>query len=251
MNWLSRSETGVAGTARSHRRRQQGFTLIEIILSLALTAMLLSLLSTGMYTVMNDWESDTSALDASLDETVAILQLERALQGAFPHSYQNYETLGRFIHFIGEDESLSWVSTVSPQRSGGLTAWRLESVDGEGVYLQLAPAMSDNPEQRLEDTEPVLLLANYTASFSYLYEELDFSKQWREDWPGVDMHMLPLAVHVLLTPMDNDAEADESLNIVARIRAYEHRQLRPNLTTPGGAPVLRRRQASDQRIGAP
>ena len=39
-----------------------GFTLIEVVLSLALTAMLLSLLSTGMYAVMNDWENDTAAL---------------------------------------------------------------------------------------------------------------------------------------------------------------------------------------------
>lgn len=241
MNWRSESGAEFASEARSYRVREAGFTLIEIILSLALTAMLLSLLSTGMYTVMNDWESDTSALDASLDETVAILQLERALQGAFPHSYQDYETLGRFVYFDGQDETLSWVSTVSPQRSGGLTAWRLESVDGEGVYLQLAPAMSDNPEQRLEDTEPVLLLENYTATFSYLYEELDFTKQWREEWPGAELQILPLAVHVLLTPMDDAAAEDEPLNILARIRANEHREIRANLSTPGGAPVLRRR----------
>lgn len=241
----------LAGKARSHRMCHGGFTLIEIILSLALTALLLSLLSTGMYSVMNDWENDTAALDASLDETVAILQLERALQGAFPHSYQDYETLGRFVYFDGQDDTLSWVSTVSPQRSGGLTAWRLESVDDEGVYLRLAPAMSDNPQARLEDTEPVLLLENYTAAFSYLYEELDFSKQWRDDWPGVDLQALPLAVHVLLTPTDTNAVPDEPLNIIARIRANEHRELRANLTTPSGAPTVRRQQFNSPQLGAP
>ena len=214
-------------------RSQQGFTLIEVILSLALTAMLLGLLSTGMYTVMNDWENDTSALDASLDETVAILQLERALQGAFAHSYRNDETLARYVYFNGEDETLSWVSTVSPQRSGGLTAWQLQSVDDEGVYLRLAPAMSDNPQARIEETEPVLLLENYTARFSFLYEELDFSKRWREDWPGEELHMLPLAVHVLLTPLDS-ARRKEPLNIIARMRANQHRSLRPAFTPEGG-----------------
>ena len=218
---------------RRHRS-QQGFTLIEVILSLALTAMLLGLLSTGMYTVMNDWDDDTAALDASLDETVAILQLERALQGAFPHSYRNDETLGRYVYFNGEDETLSWVSTVSPQRRGGLTAWHLESVDGEGVYLRLAPAMSDNPLPRLEETEPLLLLENFTARFSFLYEELDFSKRWREDWPGEELHMLPLAVHVLLLPLDS-AERTEPLNLVARIRANEHRTLRPSFSGEQGA----------------
>jgi general secretion pathway protein J len=208
---------------------EAGFTLIEVVLSLALTAMLLSLLSTGMYAVMNDWENDTAALDESLDETVAILQLERALQGAFPHSYRDVNSLGRLVYFQGEDETLSWVSTVSPQRSGGLTAWRLESVADEGVYLQLAPAKSDDPAPRLETIEPVLLLPNYTARFSYLYEELDFSKQWREDWPGQEMSVLPLAVHVLLTPIER-ADRDKVINVVARIRANEHRELRPAFT---------------------
>lgn len=212
---------------------QQGFTLIEIILSLALTAMLLSLLSTGMYGVMNDWEDDTSALDERLDETIAILQLERALQGAFPHSYRNEETLGRFVYFQGTDDSVSWVSTVSPQRSGGLMAWHLESVNNEGVYLRLAPAMSDNPSVRLEDAEPRLLLPNYTAQFSYLYEELDFSKRWRDDWPGHELSVLPLAVHIRLEPLDAPNTGEGELDVIARIRANEHRQIRPAFTGGG------------------
>lgn len=212
---------------------QQGFTLIEIILSLALTAMLLSLLSTGMYGVMNDWEKNTSALDERLDETIAILQLERALQGAFPHSYRNDETLGTFVYFQGADDRLSWVSTVSPQRSGGLTAWQLDSVNNEGVYLTLAPAMSDNPSARLEAAEPRLLLPNYTARFSFLYEELDFSKRWRDDWPGEELLALPLAVHIRLVPLDARSSGEAELDVVARIRANEHRRIRPAFTGGG------------------
>ncbi len=220
-------------TPMSKHKSQHGFTLIEIILSLALTAMLLSLLSTGMYGVMNDWEDDTSALDERLDETIAILQLERALQGAFPHSYRNDETLGRYIYFQGEGETLSWVSTVSPQRSGGLTAWQLESVNDEGVYLTLAPAMSDSPDARLGNAERRLLLPNYTARFAYLYEELDFSKRWRDDWPGQELSVLPLAVHIRLVPLDARDSDEGELDVIARIRANEHPQIRPTATGGG------------------
>lgn len=207
-------------------RSEGGFTLIEVVLSLALTAMLLSLLSTGMYAVMNDWENDTAVLDGQLDQTVAMLQLERALQGAFAHSYRDPDTLGRLVYFQGEDDTLSWVSTVSPQRSGGMTAWRLESRDDEGVTLRLAPAKSDDPTARLDEAEPVALLPGYTARMRYLYEELDFSKQWRDDWPGAERFALPLAVHVLLTSRDA-ADSDRPVNLIARIRAHEHRDLRP------------------------
>jgi len=209
-------------------RPQQGFTLIEVVLSMALTAMLLTLLSSGMYSVVRDWDNDTDVLDTQLNETVAILQVERALQGAFPHSYLDPESLGRFIYFPGEDESLAWVSSVSPQRRGGLTAWWLENDSEQGVLLRLAPAMSDNPTARLENTEPVVLLESYTATFSYLYEELDGSRRWRDDWPGDQLGVLPLAVHILFSPVDADAARARPLEVVARIRANEHRTIRPS-----------------------
>lgn len=216
-------------------KKQSGFTLIEVILALALSAMLLSLLSTGMYAVMKDWQSDTTALEHTLDETVAMLQLERALQGAFPHSYRDPDSLGRFVYFEGESETLSWVSTVSPQRSGGLTAWQLTSDKDTGVSLRLAAAMSDDPTARLENAESRLLLANYSAEFSYLYEELDFSKRWRDDWPAQEIMSLPLAVHIRLTPVDRTQRRGNELDIIARIRANEHRSLRPNF---GNSPAL-------------
>jgi general secretion pathway protein J len=204
---------------------QSGFTLIEVMLALALTGMLLGLLSTGAYIVAEDWNRNSDSLDANLDDAVAILQIDRALQGAFPHSYTNEDTLTRQIYFTGEDDFVSWVSAVSPQRTPGLTAWELFTVDDEGVYLALAPAYSDNPAERLSESEPQLILPGYAAEFSYLYEELDESKRWRDDWEAEEYLGLPLAVYVRFEPDDRDREV---LEIVARIRNNEHRSIRPN-----------------------
>ena len=204
---------------------QSGFTLIEVMLALVLTGMLLGLLSTGVYIVAEDWNRNSDRLDANLDDAVAILQIDRALQGAFPHSYTNEDTLTRQIYFSGEDDFISWVSAVSPQRTPGLTAWELFNVDDEGVYLALAPAYSDNPAERLSESEPQLILPGYAAEFSYLYEELDESKRWRDDWEAEEYLGLPLAVYVRFEPDDRDREV---LEIVARIRNNEHRSIRPN-----------------------
>ena len=205
--------------------RKKGFTLIEVILALALTALLLGLLSTGVFIVAEDWNRNSDVLDASLDEALAILQIDRALHGAFPHSFTNEETLSRQIFFSGEDNYLSWVSTVSPQRSPGLTTWELFSVDGEGTYLKLVPAFSDNPILRLEEAEPELLFPDYQVEFSYLYEELDENKVWTEEWEAQELLSLPLAVYVRFVP-ENDEK--ELLEIVARVRNNEHRSIRPN-----------------------
>ena len=99
--------------------RSCGFTLIEVILALALTTLLLGLLSSGVFIVVGDWNRNASLLDASLDGALTILQIDRALHGAFPHSYTNEETLSRQLFFAGESDYLAWVSTVSPQRTPG------------------------------------------------------------------------------------------------------------------------------------
>lgn len=204
--------------------RQKGFTLIEVILALALTTLLLGLLSTGVYIVAEDWNRNTNVLDESLDEALVVLQVDRALHGVLAHSYTNLQTLSRQIYFIGEDDELSFVSTVSPQREAGLTAWNLSN-DAEGVYVKLVPAYADNPQERLDDSEGTLLLPNYSVEFRYLYEDTADSHQWIDEWRGEELQQLPFAVYVRFEPDDDDGEI---LEIVAPIRAYRHRQITPN-----------------------
>ena len=202
-----------------------GFTLIEVVLAMGLTTLLLGLLSTSVFIVAGDWNRNSNSLDESLDLSLALLQVDRALHGAFPHSYTNEETLNRQIYFTGENDSLSWVSTVSPQRSPGLTAWELSVVPGEGIYLKLAPAFSDNPSLRLNESNPVLLFPGYDLELSYLYEELDQNKVWTDRWEAQDLLSLPLAVYMRLVP---NIDINDEFEIIARIRNSEHRSIRPN-----------------------
>jgi general secretion pathway protein J len=211
--------------------KQTGFTLVEIVLSLGLTALLLGLLSSGVYIVADDWNRNSDVLDKSLDQALAVLQIDRALHGAFPHSYTNFDTLGREIYFHGEDDYLSFVSAVSPQRSPGLTVWEMYSVADEGVYLSLVPAFSDDPTQRLSESEPILVLENYTAEFSYLYQDLNENRLWIDEWLGEEELSLPLAVYVRFVPERDFEDVNEELEIVARIKNNQHRSIRPTTNT--------------------
>ena len=217
----------------SSRGKNSGFTLIEILLALALTTTLLALLSAAVFLVASDWNRDSDRLDGDLDNSLALLQIDRALHGAFPHSWLDEESLTRLVYFSGESEALSWVSTVSPQRRPGLAAWQLYNDEEQGVVLKLAPAFTDHPDERFEEAEASLLLPGYRAGFQYLYTELDESRQWVDEWHGDERQELPLAVHVLFEPLDLAGDRDEPLEILARIRNSRHRSIQPNVGLQG------------------
>lgn len=207
-------------------RRARGFTLLELLLALSLTGLLLGMLSAGVYTVVSDWRRETTTLDTTLDKSLVILQIERALLAAVPHSYIDLERLSRFIYFEGSANELRFASMVSPQRRTGLTAWRLLSTPGEGVQLALTPAFSDNPDERLEELQPQVLLPGYEIQFSYLVQRNTERKEWLDEWVGSDMQSLPIAVLVRFVPDDGQSEV---LEIVAPIRAWRHDQIDPTI----------------------
>ena len=195
---------------------------------MTLTAMLLGILSAGLYSVVNDWQSETSVLDETLDKSLVLLQIERAIYAAFPHSYINRERLARFVYFYGDESEMRWVSSVSPQRRTGLTAWRLSSDGSEGLQLTLTPAYSDNPDARFENLEATTILPNYSAQFSYLVQRNEEDKEWVDEWLGEEMQSLPIAVHIVLTPIDETLDEDE-LEVLAAIKTWQHEDIQPTV----------------------
>ncbi|MCP4701295.1 MAG: prepilin-type N-terminal cleavage/methylation domain-containing protein [Gammaproteobacteria bacterium] len=212
--------------------RQSGFTLIELIIALTLSSMVLVLLAGGMNVVLKDWERSGSRLEDNLDNALGLLQIERAFQGAFPHLYLEKDKNKKYIYFEGEDKEVTWVSTVSPGRETGLTAWKLKrGKDGKGLDAYLVPAFAGNPEKNLKKTDPIALFENYKAYFEYL--EVDERKRgdskekvkWQKEWSGKERQSLPYAVRLRLEKSGKNPLPP--VEIVALILAREHATLRP------------------------
>lgn len=212
---------------------QRGFTLLELLVALTLSVLLLTVLSAALFQVGREWTGSSERLDRRLDLSLALLQLERALQGTLPHFYRDEERQA-LLFFEGDERSLSWVSTLSPGGGVGFRAWRLdgevaEGEEGEGAWLRLAPALTDSPEERLEEAPGRLLVPGYRPRFAYL--EVDPAKpeerEWVEEWSAEERRVLPQAVRVVLEPLEQESE---SLEVVAAIAAFQHNNVRPKVT---------------------
>ena len=211
------------------RSYQSAFTLLELLIALTLSTLVMLMLAMGMNTILNEWTRSSNRLDESLDKVLVLLQIERSLEGAFPHTYMDRDDNKKYIFFEGEEEQMTWVSTVSPGRQPGLTAWQLLPNEEEtGVQIRIVPAFASDPTERLEEHAiTVTALEGYKAFFEYLYvdEKIEEDTKWVKEWSAKKLRGLPHAVRVRLESEIDTQE--ESLEIVAVIQAYRHQSIRP------------------------
>lgn len=213
----------------THRKSHTGFTLLELLIALTLSTLVMLLLALGMHTVLKEWSRSSNRLDDSLDKALVLLQIERALEGAFPHLYSDRDEKKQHIFFQGEEEKIAWVSMVSPGRKPGLTAWQINPNDEEegGIEIRIAPAFASDPTERLEEhATTITALAGYKAYFEYLYvdEKIEEDTKLLTEWDGEKRRSLPHAVRLRLES-ENDGVGD--LEIIAVIQAYQHQTKRP------------------------
>lgn len=208
------------------RYNQAGFTLLELVVALTLSTLIMLMLAVGMNTVVNDWSRSRNYLDDSLDKILILLQIDRALAGAFPYTYLDKDQAGCFqkkcIFFEGEENKIAWVSTVSPGRQPGLMTWQLLPSDKEtGVEIRTVPAFATDPTERLEkEAVSVTALEGYKLSFEYLYvdERTKTDTKWLKEWSAKKLRGLPWAVRILLENEKNSTE--QSVEVIATILAH-------------------------------
>jgi general secretion pathway protein J len=205
---------------KSRDGNQTGFTLLEILIAMALSVVLLGVLTAGMRMVVDEWQDGNAPFEERLDKSLILLQVERALLGAMPHGYVDRDTLENNVYFAGGPQSISWVSTVSLQANQRMTAWQLLGDDRDGVVLKTTPAFADDPSERLENATGTLLLPGLELTVSYLTLDDVERVEWLDEWDGAENQALPMAVR--LTFSDREQMVGDETEIVIPILNNQH-----------------------------
>jgi|SRR5580658_9398341 general secretion pathway protein J len=210
----------IAGRTRGRRERAAGFTLVELLVALALFGLLTTVLFATIRFGMNAWTRGTAHIEQT-DETLRVQNLLRSLiENAYP-LFQSTSNEGGHVDFDGASTSVSLLSAnpialgmagrshfrLSAEPHGDLTDLRLTSIPELAL-----PGVSSRPAAEM------LLAGAEKVAFSYFGQRNgDRSAAWVSTWSGEAA--LPQLVRVEITFPAHDGRDWPQLLVAPHITA--------------------------------
>jgi len=188
---------------RPSRPAEGGFTLIEVVLALAITAVLLGVLFSALRLGHRAEEQGTAHSERSQSVRILADRIAWLLRGAFPFPVREDDILVPF--FDGETDRVEFVTTsvdaYSPgvEDRAGLKRVTLVVRGEAGLVVAERVFFGSEDDGVTEEREFVLSPAVTGIRFEYLDrgEEGDVP-DWRDEWDYKERQTLPAAVRVVL-----------------------------------------------------
>ena len=185
--------------------RGRGFTLIEVVIALALVAVILA----GLVSALVSFGKTAARIEertlASDDVRLVYAFLQQSLSAAAPRVWVRPQDMAPMSWFQGSDSELEWLGLMPARQGvGGLYHLRLgveRGSRGPGrLVLSYLPYVGDDPPPDWSQAESHLLLDGVT-NFALAYRALD-EDEWRDEWR--DSQVLPARVRMALAIRGQD-----------------------------------------------
>jgi len=200
--------------------RSAGFTLVEVLVGLALLGFILVMLFSGLHTTSRTWEAGNRQVDANEDHRVALSFIRKQISQAVPLLY--VETDSNHMIFHGGSESLQFVSRLPSHR--GSTELYLVSLalaeSGQGqseLSFAYRPLMPETNIYAVDArTVSQALISNVAAvTFSYFGSPLPTDPAaWHNVWDN--QKVMPDLIHLRI---ESDLPENDWPELFVRIPA--------------------------------
>lgn len=205
------------------RRAQDGFTLIEVLVSLVLLALVLALLTGAVRFARGTWEA-AARLDREAGYDVAGIFLRARLAEAMPLFEQAEGGVVR-VAFDGTSEALSFVAPTQNGPAGaGLYRFALQAEPGgdassKALVVKVTPYQPKTREQGADAPHEGHVLVENVETLAFRYfgrGQLRAPPAWHEAWPRKDA--LPDLVELTITRRGGDGASSLVIELPLRNR---------------------------------
>jgi general secretion pathway protein J len=200
---------------------QRGFTMLELLIALAILGAMVAILFAGLRVGLRAWQRGEDTTQAMQHARSLNHVLERALAGI--HPYQGFvEAAGpRTLLFQGEADRVAFVTVAPPVPLAPALAYTAVLLSMQQEEPNTEPGLVIRERalpnlQPFEDAQPVLVDPTTTAvRFRY---QRDTGGAWEETWDAAAERALPRGIEVTVTARLNGADVQQP-PIIVSIRA--------------------------------
>lgn len=178
------------------RRAPRGFTLLELLIALALVATLLVIAFGGLRVALASWSRGEDRAEAQQHVRGVALALARTLAAAYPYRGGTGLLPETVLLFFGGATRLEFVTQSPPFPFAAPIAFTAvviaidESAERPGLVIRQRPLPNRNP---FVDAVPVFRDPSVT---SLAFQYLDDGGAWLDTWDGRGVNAAPRAVRI-------------------------------------------------------
>lgn len=179
------------------RRGERGFTLLELIIALAIVGALLAIAFGGLRVALAAWTQGEDRAEAHQHLRSVALILGRALAGTYPYRAPAEAAPNPVILFRGGENRVELVTQAAPfplSSQAAFTAVVIALESDPGPALLVRQRIMPNPEPFTQATVALHEPAIQALEFRYL----NSSGAWQPTWDAEAEQGLPRAVQVTL-----------------------------------------------------
>jgi general secretion pathway protein J len=198
-------------------RADQGFTLVELLLALAIVGALLAIAFGGLRVAVGAWQRGEDRAEAHQHVRSVALTLARAMSAAYPYRASRSLAPDPVVLFAGTDKRVEFVSQAAPFPFAipiAFTAVVLTLDDGgEGGLVVRQRAL---PNQEPFDKAEIVYRDATVSALKFAY--LDEGGSWKDSWDGAEAKATPKAVKIAVaTTLNGRAEELPPITVSLRV----------------------------------
>lgn len=223
-------------------QKQRGFTLIEILISLVILSMLVTLAGSAYSIYIDRWKDNLGDFQQQLNETRGTMLVDQALQNVFPFVVENSEETQREsnelgLFFFGDENRLEAIVGSGVFNYANAAIFKLIKDDDKLVYFERSTAdvllLKANQEftynRKLTYTDNIESVSFRYYGWPSYQQKLDYlsgnattdSRQWFTRYYGPERGLLPERIELTVQTEDHQWQlvypvADGSDNIMGK-----------------------------------